>query len=146
MTLHGRETPSWVAAVLGWPLFKLTARLALTSAYWVGGFTKLLDFQGAMSEQRHFGLEPAGLLAVLTIAVELLGSACVVSGRWVWLGAGALGIFTLLANMVANAFWNMQGAVRFAAMNGFFEHLGLVGGFMLVAVALQQEGEQRARS
>jgi uncharacterized membrane protein YphA (DoxX/SURF4 family) len=45
-----------------------------------------------------------------------------------------LGIFTLLAALVANAFWTLQGPERFAATNAFFEHFGLVGGCVLVAM------------
>ena len=74
----------------------------------------------------------------MTIAVELIGPALILSGRLVWLGAGMLGVFTLLAAFTANAFWTMAGpgagAERFMATNAFFEHLGLIGGFILVAL------------
>ena len=43
-------------------------------------------------------------------------------------------MFTLLAAIVANAFWTMEGQDRFIATNAFFEHLGLVGGLILVAI------------
>lgn len=134
-----KRTPDWIAAIIDWPLFSLAARVALTSAYWTGGLNKLLDFPRAVAEQHHFGLEPAALLAAITIFIELAGSACVISGRYVWLGAGALGIFTLMANFIANAFWNLSGEARFMAMNGFFEHIGLVGGFMIATIALRRQ-------
>jgi hypothetical protein len=41
-----------------------------------------------------------------------------------WLGAGFLGVFTLMATFVANRFWEMGGHERFMAANSFFEHLG----------------------
>lgn len=41
--------------------------------------------------------------------------------------------FTLMATFVANRFWEMTQPARFMAKNGFFEHIGLVGGFVLVA-------------
>ena len=44
-----------------------------------------------------------------------------------------LGVFTLPAAIVANAFWTIAGPDRFMATNAFFEHLGLIGGFVLVA-------------
>jgi uncharacterized membrane protein YphA (DoxX/SURF4 family) len=58
----------------------------------------------------------------------------VVFGRLVWLGAGALGVLTAIAMFVANDFWRMEGAARFAAMNSFFEHIGLIAGLALVAM------------
>ncbi|MBH2000538.1 MAG: DoxX family protein, partial [Sphingomonadaceae bacterium] len=87
----------------------------------------------------HFGLHPAALFAALTIAVELVGPALILLDRFTWLGAGMLGIFTLLAACVANNFWTMQGAERFMATNAFFEHIGLIGGFVLVAMVSRQK-------
>ncbi|MFZ5749216.1 MAG: DoxX family protein [Pseudomonadota bacterium] len=126
--------PRWVAAILAWPGSGFIARLALVGAYLVGGVVKLADFPAAVAEQAHFGMTPPALWAALTIAVELVGSALVLSGRLVWLGAGMLGVFTIAAALVANTFWTMAGAARFAATNAFFEHLGLAGGFVLVAM------------
>lgn len=41
--------------------------------------------------------------------------------------------FTLMATFVANRFWEVTGMARFGLENSFFEHLGLVGAFVLVA-------------
>jgi uncharacterized membrane protein YphA (DoxX/SURF4 family) len=48
-----------------------------------------------------------------------------------------LGVFTMLAAFVANNFWTMQGNERFLATNAFFEHVGLVGGFILAALVAE---------
>ncbi len=130
---HG-DAPRWVDVILDWRGTWLSARIALTSAYLVGGFAKLHDFQAAVAEQQHFGLNPGWLWAVLAIAIELGGSALVISGRWVWLGAGALGVLTAIATLKANAFWTMQGHEHFVAFNAFFEHIGLIAGLMLAAI------------
>jgi uncharacterized membrane protein YphA (DoxX/SURF4 family) len=139
----GLRNPGWVDAILDFRGTALVARIALASAYILGGLTKLFDFPGAVAEQAHFGLHPAALWAVVTIVVELAASVLVISGRWVWLGAGALGVLTGMASLVANNFWAMTGHDRFMATNAFFEHLGLIGGFVLVAVlasAAQRRG------
>ncbi len=109
------------------------ALLALCAAYLEGGITKLMDFGGALAEMQHFGLAPAAPLAVAVIALELGGSALVLSGHLRWLGALALGAFTVAASFIANDFWAMSGPDRIPAMHAFFEHLGLAGGFALVA-------------
>jgi len=126
-------TPRWVATILSWPWLWPLARLALVSAYLVGGFTKLFDFDGAIAEQEHFGLHPGWLWASIVILVELVGSALVVARRWVWLGAGGLGVLTAVAMLTANNFWALAGHERFMALNAFFEHLGLIAGFVVVA-------------
>lgn len=110
------------------------AYLGLCAAYLQGGLNKLTDFSGAIGEMTHFGLAPASLFAVLVILLELGGSAMVLTGFFRWLGALALGAFTLMATFLALRFWELPaGAERFMAANSFFEHMGLVGGFLLVA-------------
>jgi uncharacterized membrane protein YphA (DoxX/SURF4 family) len=128
------DTPRWIGAILSWPGLLPVARVALTSAYLIGGVQKLVDFPGAVAEQAHFGLQPAWLWAMAAIIVELAGSLLVIFGRWVWLGAGALGVLTAVAMLTANNFWAMTGHDRFIALNAFFEHLGLIAGFVMVSV------------
>jgi uncharacterized membrane protein YphA (DoxX/SURF4 family) len=127
------DTPRWVAAILSLPWLWPLARLALVSAYLLGGVAKLSDFAGAIAEQEHFGLHPGWLWASLAIMVELGGSALVVAGRWVWLGAGGLGVLTAVAMLTANDFWALGGHERFMELNAFFEHLGLIAGLVVVA-------------
>ena len=109
------------------------ALLMLVAAYLQGGIDKALDFAGAVGEMHHFGLEPAAPLALAIIALELGASLMILAGRLRWLGAIALGAFTLAANFIANRYWAVPVSDRFMLENGFFEHLGLVGGFLLVA-------------
>ena len=131
--------PRFVAAILTWRPTFLLARLALTSAYLLGGSVKLTDWHGAVAEQAHFGMNPPAFWAAITIAVELVGPALILTGRLVWLGAGMLGVFTLLAAFTANAFWTMTGQDRFMATNAFFEHVGLIGGFIASSIVAQRQ-------
>lgn len=142
------QDPRFVDAILDWPPTWFLARLLLVSAYLLGGLVKLTDWPGAIAEQAHFGMTPPALWAALTIAVELAGSTLLLAGRLVWLGAGALGVFTLLAACTANAFWTMPtGPERFTATNAFFEHLGLIGGLVLAALVSELEaGRDRRRA
>ncbi|MBR8234756.1 DoxX family protein [Burkholderia sp. AU42008] len=128
------RTPSWLRVLFAQPWVLPLARVALVSAYLLGGVAKALDFHGAVAEQAHFGLQPAALWAALAIAVEIAGSLCVVFRRFTWVGAGSLGMLTLVAMFVANDFWNRSGAERFMALNSFFEHLGLIAALVLATV------------
>lgn len=120
------------------PLISALRRLALLglcSAYLQGPLTKLVDFGGAVAEMEHFGLQPAPAFAVAVICFEVAASALVLSGIHRWAGALALAFFTLAATMVALRFWQMpMGVERQMATNAFFEHLGLAGAFVLVAL------------
>jgi uncharacterized membrane protein YphA (DoxX/SURF4 family) len=132
-------TPRPIAALLDWRPTLFAARLLLCGAYLLGGIVKASDWSAAVAEQAHFGMSPPALWAGLTIAVELVGPLLILSGRLMWLGAGMLSVFTLLAAITANAFWTLPaGDARFMATNAFFEHLGLIGGFLLVALVAEQ--------
>jgi len=114
------------------PVLRWVALLLLCAAYLQGGLVKAMDFNAAIDEMNHFGLSPAAPLAVAVIVLELGASALILTGFHRWLGALALAAFTLLATFVALRFWEMPQPARFMAANSFFEHLGLVGGFLLV--------------
>ncbi|WP_342249117.1 DoxX family protein [Sphingomonas sp. OTU376] len=134
----GRD-PRFVDTILDWPITWFLARLLLVGAYLLGGIVKLTDFSAAVAEQAHFGMNPPALWAAITVVVEIVGPALILSGRRIWLGAGMLGVFTLLAAFTANAFWTMPaGPERFGATNAFFEHVGLVGGFILAALVAER--------
>ena len=127
--------PALRAPWVGW-----VCLLLLCSAYLQGGIDKLADFNGAIGEMQHFGVTPAAPMAALVIAGELGASLMILAGFYRWLGAGYLAVFTLLATFMANRFWDMAGPERFMAANGFFEHVGLAGAFLLVAwLDLQQK-------
>ncbi|MET0195251.1 MAG: DoxX family protein [Hyphomicrobiaceae bacterium] len=125
-----------IGKLLAQPWFSLVARIALTSAFWLSAIGKTFDFPSAVAEIRGLvGLEPAALFAAAVILVQLGGSLLVIwGGRLAWLGAGALGVFTMLATLIAHAWWTKAGIERFRDFNTFWEHAGLVGGFMLAAV------------
>lgn len=121
--------------LLAAPPVAFFARALLALAYLVSGVAKLADFDGAIAEQRHFGLEPAWLFAIATIATQVGGALALLFGRGLLriAGAAALAAFTVVATLVAHRFWNETGLDRFRDFNSFFEHAGLVGGFLHVA-------------
>jgi uncharacterized membrane protein YphA (DoxX/SURF4 family) len=123
-----------VRPIFGAPWVRSIGLLGLCAAYLQGGVVKATDFGSAITEMEHFGLAPASLFAVAVIALELVASAMILTGIWRWLGALALAAFTLMATFLALRFWELpSGYDRFVAANTFFEHLGLVGAFLLVA-------------
>lgn len=134
MTSKPGNAGSHAVSVYGSPAVRVLALLALCSAYIQGPLVKIFDFNGAIAEMNHFGLSPAPLFAVCVIVFELAMSALIISGIYRGAAAIALAAFTLAATFLALRFWEMPpGMERSMAMNGFFEHLGLVGAFVLVA-------------
>lgn len=128
-------TPAPIARLLDDNRFAVLAATLLTLPYWTSGIAKLTDLPGALGEARHFGLEPAMLTVAATILVQIGGSLLIVVGRQAWLGAGALGVFTAIATLIAHPFWQVADPMtRFHERNTFLEHIGLIGGLMLAAI------------
>jgi transmembrane protein len=109
------------------------ARILLTFMFWYAGIGFLLDFHGAEAIMGTYGL-PAWMIAALTIFVELVGSALVIWGRFAWLGAGMLGVFTLLTIPLVHHFWTMTGLDAVHAMLESEEHLTVCGGLLVVSI------------
>jgi uncharacterized membrane protein YphA (DoxX/SURF4 family) len=121
------------------PQVALVGRVLLTLPFWSSGIAKLVDFGGASAEMAHFGLSPAALFAAATIVVQIGGSAAVIFDRYTWLGAGALSVFTVLANAVAHRFWEIDDPVaRFHEMAQFITNVAMIGGFILAAALAER--------
>lgn len=127
--------PNWIYQLLSMPVIQLLARILLTMTFWLSGLAKLFDFPAAVAEMAANNLPVPALFAALTIAVQLIGSALIIrGGSLVWLGAGALGVFTAMTIPVSHAFWRAEGAEAVAKMHVAVEHMSVIGGLIIVAV------------
>jgi transmembrane protein len=127
-------TPRWINTILSSSLTEFAARVLLTFPFWGSGLAKLLDFTGGMAEMRQFGLEPAWIFNALTVFVQVTGSALIITKRWTWLGAGALGVFTALTIPIVHAFWRLEGERAVTAFHTAGEHVGMIGALILVSI------------
>ncbi|WP_353860279.1 DoxX family protein [Azospirillum formosense] len=132
-----------VAALLDWPGTAWLARLALAAPFVVSGLVKLTDFNGAVAEAAGLGLGLPVLVAVAVIVTQLGGSALFLTRRWCWLGAGILAGFTVVATLLAHAFWTYEGPDRARQTATFLEHLAIVGGFAAAAVLTHRNTHRR---
>lgn len=123
-----------IGPLLRAPATAAAARVVLCLPFWWSGLSKVLDFSGGTAKMSALGMEPAWLFNALTIFVQLGGSLLVILNRWTWLGAGALGVFTVLASVLAHQFWTLDGIERVRELNTFLEHLAIISGFVLVAI------------
>lgn len=127
-------TPQWVAAILSSRATEFAARVLLTFPFWGSGLAKLIDFPGGVAEMEQFGLTPGVAYNVATIIVQLGGSALIIFNRMTWLGAGALGVFTALTIPLVHAFWRLEGERGIVAFHTATEHVGMIGGLVLVSI------------
>ena len=126
--------PSIIRDLLGATWFGYLARIVFTSMFWGSGLSKLFDFTGAQAEMVHFGLHPPAAYAAATLVVQLVGSALIIFGKWAWLGAGMLAVFTALTIPIAHSFWKMEEPFRTLEFYVVTEHVTVIGALMLVAI------------
>ncbi|WP_137896240.1 DoxX family protein [Ramlibacter sp. 2FC] len=91
------------------------------------GIAKLANLSAAVAESSGLGLPLPAVAVALTILVQLGGSAALILGRGrpAMLGALALAGFTVLATLIAHAFWRFDGPARMQQANIFVEHLSI---------------------
>jgi transmembrane protein len=124
----------------------VAGRVAITFMYWFAGIGFLLNFPAAAEMMRGYGLEPAAWIAGFMILVLLVGSALVIEGRLVWLGAGMLGVFTLATIPIVHHFWTMAGAAAVENRLESEEHLTVIGGLVLASILAHLENRRRSRA
>src|SRR5689334_22208179 len=91
------DMPRPIAAFLDSGFGWFVARLVLTFVFWGAGIGHLVDFQVSVAELRALSLEPAPLMNVILVATLLVGSILILLDRWLWLGAGILSGFLVVA-------------------------------------------------
>ena len=125
----------------GWP----AVTLAFTSLYLAAAVMEVEDFPTAVGVQEKAGLKPPTLWAAGTMAIQVVGSVAIVSGRAVWLGAGLLGGLTVGAEVLTHRFWEMKKSERRTTTEyAFFEHLGMLGGLLMTGIVSNHRRKSRA--
>lgn len=102
------------------------ARIALALIFLNSGINKLLGFPGFVDTIAQ-ALPLAPLLAVGTIAFQILGSLSLIFGYKVNVGATLLILFLIPASLVFH-----NPIVDSSQLTPFLKNLGLIGGLLLV--------------
>jgi len=110
-------------------------KVILTSFFWIAGVFGVFNFKTIIQEMVDCGLPYPVVFAVATVLCQLTGSALLITDYQglAWLGAGALGVFTLLCIPIAHPFWKFDGERRMLEFQVALEHITVVGGLMLGA-------------
>jgi uncharacterized membrane protein YphA (DoxX/SURF4 family) len=136
--MNSLTSPDFIHAILEWPWLWPIARFTLVVTFLASGLNKVVNFSGGVAEMADSGLPVPVAMAVLSILVELGGSVLVLINRWVWLGAGMLGVFTAIGAVTAHAFWKKSGPARKEAIGVFLMHFGLIAAFALDALLAER--------
>lgn len=78
------------------------------------------------------------------LLTELSGSVLVVLNYKIWLGAGALGVFTVLTTFLSHRFWKPGGQAGTMQLNSFLDQAAVGGPFILATVVGLRRGTTRS--
>ena len=112
----------------------LIARILLAAIFITAGLSKIGGFEGTVGYIASKGLPLAGLIASLTIAVEVLGGIAIVIGYRVRVAGFVLAIFTILAAIIFHNFWDAPADQAYIQNIMFMKNLSMAGGLLLLTV------------
>lgn len=136
------DTPRAIAAILESEVTALLGRFLLTLAFWESLYEKLTDFSGGLAQMAHFNLAPPFVFLIATILVQAIGVILVMTGRYTWLGAGMLGVFSALCIPIAMPFWK-GGPDATLQMQQALHHIGEIGGLIICAIWTYERNKSR---
>ena len=105
----------------------LIARTAIAIIFLNSGIGKLSNFGGTSEQIASAGLPLAGLVALCTIAFQLLGGAALLLGYKARIGAGLLLAFLIPATLVFH-----NPIADPSQMTQFMKNLSIIGGILMV--------------
>lgn len=125
-----------IISLLSHPAFLIAAKLVLTAFFWMAGIFGLFNFKGVVQEMADVDLPWPRFFAIATIACQLLGTGLIIfnPAGLGWLGAGALGVFTILTIPIGHPFWKFDEPKKTHEFHIVLEHVTVVGGLMLAAI------------
>ncbi len=125
-----------------WNVMEHVGRVLLASLFILGGVNKLLNWSSTAERMANSGLEPAQLLLVMTVALELGGGLWLAWGRrHAWLPGIALALFTITTNLVFHRFWEMLAPIQALELSLFFKNIAIAGALIMASARLAMRRE-----
>jgi putative oxidoreductase len=113
----------------------LAARLCLAAVFLYSGTAKLLFWSSGIEEFAALGLPMPALVLAATIVLQCGAGMAVAIGWRSGPAALVLAVFTVAATAVGHPFWASDGADYHRQLTIALEHLAIVGGLLLIALA-----------
>jgi putative oxidoreductase len=80
------------------------------------------------------GMRFVGPLLGAALAIELLGSVCLITGWQARRAAAVMFVYLGIVSVTLHDFWNRTGNAAGTNQTEFFKNLGIMGGLLMVAV------------
>ena len=114
-------------------LLPLVARLLLVLEFLIALNGKLSGWSGQEAYMASHGMRFIPVLLSAALAIELLGSICVVTGFGARAAAATMFVYLAIVSVELHDFWNRSGNAGGMLMTEFFKNMGIMGGLLLLA-------------
>jgi putative oxidoreductase len=111
----------------------LIGRVLLALMFVGAGISKIGGFDGTVGYIASKGLPLPSLLAVATIALEVVGGLALIVGWQIRWAALALALFTLAASVIFHNFWALPADQQMVQQLMFMKNLSVAGGMLVLA-------------
>jgi putative oxidoreductase len=125
-----RRLPDWFT----YGALPLLARLLIASEFVVAVNGKIFGWSGQAAYMASHGMTMIGPLLGAALAIEALGTLCVVAGFQARYAAAVMFVYLGIVSVRLHDFWNMTGMPAFANEGQFFKNLGMMGCLLMIAV------------
>ena len=111
----------------------LVARIMIGLIFVMSGWSKLMNFSGAVSGIAKRGVPEA--LAYLAPPVEFFGGLAIMLGLFTEWAAILMVVFTIIATLTSHRYWEFSDPAQYRAQNtNFFKNVTMIGGMLLLFV------------
>lgn len=115
-------------------LLPFLARLLIASEFVIAVNGKIFGWAGQEVYMASAGMTMIGPLLGAALAIEALGTLCVVTGVRARTAAAVMFVYLGIVSLRLHGFWHMSGMAAAANETHFFKNMGMMGCLLMIAV------------
>ena len=112
----------------------LLARLLISSEFIIAVNGKIFGWSSQAGYMASAGMTMIGPLLGAALAIEALGTLCVLTGFQARAAASIMFVYLGIVSVRLHGFWHMTGMAAGANETQFFKNLGMMGCLLMIAV------------
>ena len=113
-------------------LLPLLARLLLVAEFLIAVNGTIFGWDSQAAYMASHGMHFIAPLLAAALAIELLGSLCLITGFQARGAAAVMAFYLAIVSVQLHDFWNKTGMAAGANQTEFFKNLGMIGGLLMI--------------
>lgn len=114
-------------------LLPFVARLLIVSEFVLALRGKIFGWEGQAAYMASHGMHFVEPLLAAALAIELLGSICLITGFQARHAAAVMAVYLTIVSIQLHDFWTMTANAAGMNQTEFFKNLGMIGGLLMIA-------------